>query len=58
MTEQIGSGAALFDYDNDGSKDLFFVNSHVMDNIEVTQPHLSYRQKSLLLANSMPLVAA
>src|SRR5207247_6764079 len=31
--------------------DLFFVNSHVMDNIEVTQPHLSYRQKSLLLRN-------
>ena len=46
-----GWGMRIFDYDNDGSKDLFFVNSHVMDNIEVTQPHLSYRQKSLLLRN-------
>ena len=44
-----GWGMRIFDYDNDGAKDLFLANSHVMDNIELSQPHLSYRQKSLLL---------
>jgi hypothetical protein len=42
----------IFDYDNDGAKDLFLANSHVMDNIETTQPHLSYLQKPLLLKKS------
>jgi Tfp pilus assembly protein PilF len=46
-----GWGMRIFDYDNDGRKDLFFANGHVMDNIELTQPHLSYRQKPLLLRN-------
>lgn len=44
-----GWGMRIFDYDNDGVKDLFLANSHVMDNIEVTQPHLRYKQKPLLL---------
>jgi len=44
-----GWGMRIFDYDNDGSKDLFLANSHVMDNIEKTQPHLRYLQKPLLL---------
>jgi tetratricopeptide (TPR) repeat protein len=44
-----GWGIRIFDYDNDGSKDLFVAASHVMDNIEVTQPHLRYMQKPLLL---------
>ncbi len=44
-----GWGIRIFDYDNDGVKDLFLANSHVMDNIEVTQPHLRYLQKPLLL---------
>jgi hypothetical protein len=44
-----GWGVRIFDYDNDGVKDLFLANSHVMDNIEVTQPHLRYKQKPLLL---------
>jgi hypothetical protein len=39
----------VFDYDNDGWKDLFFANSHVMDNIHKTQPHLEYLQSLLLL---------
>jgi enediyne biosynthesis protein E4 len=46
-----GWGMRILDYDNDGRKDLFVANSHVMDNIEVTQPHLSYRQRPLLLRN-------
>ena len=44
-----GWGVRVFDYDNDGAKDLFLANSHVMDNIASTQPHLSYQQKPLLL---------
>ena len=44
-----GWGMRIFDYDNDGAKDLFLANSHVMDNIEKTQPHLRYLQKPLLL---------
>jgi hypothetical protein len=44
-----GWGMRIFDYDNDGHKDLFFANSHVMDNIEKMQPHLEYLQKLLLL---------
>ncbi len=44
-----GWGLRILDYDNDGVKDLFLANSHVMDNIEATQPHLSYLQKPLLL---------
>jgi enediyne biosynthesis protein E4 len=44
-----GWGLHIFDYDNDGSKDLFLANGHVMDNIAFTQPHLNYMQKPLLL---------
>jgi enediyne biosynthesis protein E4 len=44
-----GWGVRIFDYDNDGAKDVFFANSHVMDNIALTQPHLSYEQPPLLL---------
>lgn len=44
-----GWGMRVFDYDNDGRKDVFFANSHVMDNIELTQPQISYRQKLRLL---------
>ncbi|MCI0418171.1 MAG: CRTAC1 family protein [Acidobacteria bacterium] len=47
-----GWGMRIFDYDNDGGKDLFLANSHVMDNIERTQPHLRYLQKPLLLKRS------
>jgi hypothetical protein len=44
-----GWGIRVFDYDSDGSKDLFVANSHVDDNIEMIQPHLRYMQKPLLL---------
>jgi hypothetical protein len=47
-----GWGIRIFDFDNDGEKDLFLANGHVMDNIEVTQPHLRYLQKPLLLKQS------
>jgi hypothetical protein len=44
-----GWGMRVLDYDNDGLKDVFFANSHVMDNIEATQPNVTYKQKPLLL---------
>jgi len=60
-TDQSGVGAAtlsfagwstrFFDYDNDGWKDLFVAQSHVMDTIEKTSPNLRYLQPPLLLRN-------
>jgi len=45
-------GAAFVDYDNDGWKDLIVAQSHVMDNIEETQPSLRYREPLLLMRNT------
>lgn len=39
----------IFDYDNDGYKDVFFADSHVMDNVHKVQPHLEYLEPLLLL---------
>lgn len=47
-----GWGLKLIDYDNDGWKDLFVGQSHVMDNIQLTQPHLRYREPPLLMRNA------
>ena len=47
-----GWGAKLVDYDNDGWKDLFVAQGHVMDNIELTQPHVKYLEPPLLARNS------
>lgn len=47
-----GWGARFFDYDNDGWKDLFVAQSHVMDNIERTHPEQRYRERLLLLRNA------
>lgn len=46
-----GWGARFVDYDNDGWKDLFVAQGHVMDNIELTQPGIRYRETPLLLRN-------
>jgi len=46
-----GWGARFFDYDNDGWKDLFVAQGHVMDNIELTQPSVKYREPLLLMRN-------
>jgi hypothetical protein len=61
VTNQSGVGAAtlpfsgwstrFFDYDNDGWKDLFVAQGHVMDTIEKTAPNLKYLQPPLLLRN-------
>ncbi len=46
-----GWSTRFFDYDNDGWKDLFVAQGHVMDTIEKTAPNLSYLQPPLLLRN-------
>ena len=46
-----GWGTALIDYDNDGWKDLFVAQSHVMDNIEFFQGNVRYLEPLLLLRN-------
>ena len=46
-----GWSTRFFDYDNDGWKDIFVTQGHVMDTIEKTSPNLSYRQPPLLLRN-------
>jgi enediyne biosynthesis protein E4 len=48
-----GWGVKFLDFDNDGWKDLFVVQSHVMDTIEVNEPHLHYRESPLLARNLM-----
>ena len=47
-----GWGTKFFDYDNDGRKDIFVAQGHVMDNIELTQPDLSYLEPLLLMRNT------
>ncbi len=49
-----GWGAKLIDYDNDGFKDLFVAQGHVMDNIELTQPDVKYLEPPMLLRNNPP----
>jgi enediyne biosynthesis protein E4 len=46
-----GWGAKFVDYDNDGLKDLFIGQGHVMDNIELTQPDARYLEPPMLLRN-------
>ena len=46
-----GWGAKWIDFDNDGWLDLFVAQGHVMDNIELTEPRLHYREPPLLLKN-------
>jgi enediyne biosynthesis protein E4 len=46
-----GWGAKFIDYDNDGSKDVFIGQGHVMDNIELSQPDVRYLEPPMLLRN-------
>jgi len=46
-----GWGAGFIDYDNDGWKDVFVAQSHVMDNIQYFQDNVRYLEPLLLLRN-------
>ena len=47
-----GWGTKFFDYDNDGWKDIFVAQGHVMDNIELTQPDVLYEEPLVLMRNT------
>ena len=44
-------GAFFFDYNLDGLPDIFALNGHVADDIQVLQPSLSYAEPPLLFRN-------
>jgi hypothetical protein len=46
-----GWGVKFLDYDNDGWRDLFVAQGHVLDTIQLTFPHLRYLQPPLLMRN-------
>jgi enediyne biosynthesis protein E4 len=46
-----GWGLGLEDFDNDGWKDLFVAQGHVLDNVEQIDPSLHYRELPLLAMN-------
>src|SRR5207248_6775613 len=46
-----GWSTHLFDYDNDGWKDLFVAQGHVMDTIEQTSPNMKDLEPPILLKN-------
>ena len=48
----LGFGTRMFDVDNDGDLDLHVTNGHVIDNIAMYKPALTYAQKDLLYENA------
>ena len=47
-----GWGVRFIDYDNDGWKDLFIAQGHVLDTIEKSTPGLLYKEAPLLARNT------
>ncbi len=47
----VGWGVGLFDVDNDTDLDLAVVNGHVIDNIEIIEPGVTYPQPNQLFLN-------
>jgi hypothetical protein len=46
-----GWGVGFVDFDNDGWKDIFVAQSHVMDNVEKIDPTMHYKEPPLLALN-------
>jgi hypothetical protein len=51
-SQHSGWGLKFVDFDNDGWKDIFIAQGHVMDNIEYTRPSTRYLEPMLLLRNN------
>jgi hypothetical protein len=47
----LGFGIRMLDADNDGDLDVHITNGHVIDNVKLYQPTLTYAQKDLLYEN-------
>jgi hypothetical protein len=47
-----GFGAIFIDYDNDGARDIFMANGHIMDNIELYHAETRYAEPKLLYRNN------
>jgi enediyne biosynthesis protein E4 len=45
-------GTRFFDYDNDGARDLFMANGHVLDNIQHYHAEGSYAEPKLMFRNN------
>jgi enediyne biosynthesis protein E4 len=44
-------GARIFDFDNDGWRDLLVVNGHILDNIALYHPEVTYEEEKKLYRN-------
>lgn len=47
-----GFGTRFMDFDNDGWRDIFIANGHVLDNIERYHPGASYAEPKLMFRNT------
>ena len=54
----LGFGTAMYDADNDGDLDIHVTNGHVIDNVALYRPTLTYAQKDLLYENVGPSATA
>jgi enediyne biosynthesis protein E4 len=47
-----GFGARFLDYDNDGARDIFIANGHILDNIQLFHSSTRYAEPKLMFRNS------
>ena len=47
-----GFGARFMDYDNDGARDLFMANGHILDNIERFHSDVHYAESKMMFRNT------
>ncbi len=47
-----GFGVRFMDYDNDGARDVFMANGHILDNIELIHADVRYAEPKLMYRNT------